>query len=136
MRIDNPYLVGKMFKNMSQDSVRSDRTCPANLGVWSCPVEPYQTPKLERCVHASRLEMQPNGLGLTLVIIVKQHNQVAIGVKSGSFLFVFTNLWLRSNYANRSFFMLLEPLIFRRSTIRDVYHLLARKNVLKSTQNM
>ena len=33
MRIDNLYLVGKMFKNISPDSVRSGRTCPANLGV-------------------------------------------------------------------------------------------------------
>ena len=38
MRIDNPYLVGKMFKNISPDSVRSGRTCPVNLGVPSCPV--------------------------------------------------------------------------------------------------
>ena len=38
MRIDNPYLVGKMFKNISPDSVRSGRTCPANLVVQSCPV--------------------------------------------------------------------------------------------------
>ena len=38
MRIDNLYLVGKMFKNISPDSVRSGRTCPANLGVRSCPV--------------------------------------------------------------------------------------------------
>ena len=35
MRIDNLYLVGKMFKNISPDSVRSGRTCPANLGVLS-----------------------------------------------------------------------------------------------------
>ena len=27
IRIDNPYLVGKMFKNISPDSVRSGRTC-------------------------------------------------------------------------------------------------------------
>ena len=48
--IDNPYLVGKIFKNISPDSVWSSRTCPANLGVWSClvmkfqkssPVQPY-----------------------------------------------------------------------------------------------
>ena len=32
------YLVGKMFKNAGPDSVRSGRTCPANLGVRSCPV--------------------------------------------------------------------------------------------------
>jgi hypothetical protein len=38
MRIDNPYLVGKMLKSISPDSVRSGRTCPANLGVRSCPV--------------------------------------------------------------------------------------------------
>ena len=31
-------LVGKMFKNISPDSVRSGRTCPANLGVRSRPV--------------------------------------------------------------------------------------------------
>ena len=37
MRIDNPYLVGKMLKSISPDSVRSGRTCPANLGVRSCP---------------------------------------------------------------------------------------------------
>ena len=33
------YLYGKMFKNISPDSVRSVRTCPANLGVQSCPVK-------------------------------------------------------------------------------------------------
>ena len=38
MRIDNPYLVGKMLKSISPDSVRSGRTCPANLVVRSCPV--------------------------------------------------------------------------------------------------
>ena len=32
MRIDNLYLLGKMYKNISPDSVRSGRTCPANLG--------------------------------------------------------------------------------------------------------
>ena len=31
-------LVGKMFKNISPDSVQSGRTCPANLGVRPCPV--------------------------------------------------------------------------------------------------
>ena len=38
MIIDNLYLIGKMFENISLDSVRSSRTCPANLGVRSCPV--------------------------------------------------------------------------------------------------
>ena len=38
LRIDNPYLVGKMLKSISPDSVRSGRTCPANLSVRSCPV--------------------------------------------------------------------------------------------------
>ena len=38
MIIDNLYLIGKMFKNISLDSVRSGRTCPTNLGVRSCPV--------------------------------------------------------------------------------------------------
>ena len=37
-RIDNPYSVCKMFKNISPDLVRSGRTCPTNLGVRSCPV--------------------------------------------------------------------------------------------------
>ena len=32
------YLYGKLSKNISPDSVRSGRTCPANLGVGSCPV--------------------------------------------------------------------------------------------------
>ena len=32
------YLFGRMFKYISPDSVRSGRTCPANLGVWSGPV--------------------------------------------------------------------------------------------------
>ena len=47
MRIDNLYLVGKMFKSISPDSVRSGRTCPENVGVLSgqethmpSPVEP------------------------------------------------------------------------------------------------
>ena len=31
-------LFGKMFENISPDSVQSGRTCPANLGVRSCPV--------------------------------------------------------------------------------------------------
>ena len=39
MRIGNPYLVGKMFKNISSDSVRSGRTCLANLSVRSGPVK-------------------------------------------------------------------------------------------------
>ena len=38
MRIDNLYLLGKMFKNISPDSVQSGRRCLANLGVWSDPV--------------------------------------------------------------------------------------------------
>ena len=53
MRIDNLYLVGKMFKNISPDSVGPAgpvriRSGPANLGVRSgqethmpSPVEPY-----------------------------------------------------------------------------------------------
>ena len=32
------YLYGKIFEIISPDSVRSGRTCPANLGVRSCPV--------------------------------------------------------------------------------------------------
>ena len=52
MRIDNLYLVGKMFKNIGPETVRSGRTCPANLGVRSgilmrkliCPVR--SSPKL------------------------------------------------------------------------------------------
>ena len=36
MRIDNLYLVGEMFKNISPDSVQSGS--PANLSVRSCPV--------------------------------------------------------------------------------------------------
>ena len=39
MRIDNPYLIGKMFKDISPDSVQSGMTRPANLGVRSCPVK-------------------------------------------------------------------------------------------------
>jgi hypothetical protein len=49
MKIDNPYLVGEMFRIISPDSVWSGRTCLANLGVLSgqethmfSPVEPYQ----------------------------------------------------------------------------------------------
>ena len=38
MRIDSLYMEGKMLKNISPDSVRSGRTCPANLDVRSCPV--------------------------------------------------------------------------------------------------
>ena len=38
MKIDNLYLIGKFFENISQDSVRSGKTCPAKLGVRSCPV--------------------------------------------------------------------------------------------------
>ena len=38
MKMDNLNLVGKMFENISPDSVRSGRTCQANLGVRSCPV--------------------------------------------------------------------------------------------------
>ena len=32
------FLIINMFENISPDSVRSGRTCPANLGVWSCLV--------------------------------------------------------------------------------------------------
>ena len=36
----NPYMLGKMFKNLSLDSVRSGgKTCPVNLGVRYCPVK-------------------------------------------------------------------------------------------------
>ena len=35
MRIDSRYLVGKIFKNVSLDSVWFGRTCLANLGVRS-----------------------------------------------------------------------------------------------------
>ena len=38
MKSNNLLLVGETFKNISPDSVRSGRTCPANLGVRSCPV--------------------------------------------------------------------------------------------------
>ena len=44
MRIDNLNLVGKMFENVSPGSVRSGRTCPANLGVQSCPVRKLISP--------------------------------------------------------------------------------------------
>ena len=37
MSIKFCYLVYKMFKNISLDLVHSCRTCPANLGVRSCP---------------------------------------------------------------------------------------------------
>jgi hypothetical protein len=37
-RNDNPYLVCKMFRNISPDLVRCGRTCRANLCVRSCPV--------------------------------------------------------------------------------------------------
>ena len=37
--VKGPYVMaGKMFEKISPDSVRSGRTCPANLGVRSCPV--------------------------------------------------------------------------------------------------
>ena len=38
MRIDNLYMVGKMFRNISLDSVQSVRTCLENLGFLSGPV--------------------------------------------------------------------------------------------------
>ena len=45
MRIDNLYLVGKMFKNVSLDSVRSGKFgCPVLSGQethMTSPVEPY-----------------------------------------------------------------------------------------------
>ena len=45
MRIDNLYLVGKMFKNVSLDSVRSGKFgCPVLSGQEThmpSPVEPY-----------------------------------------------------------------------------------------------
>ena len=45
MRIDNPYLVGKMFENVSLDSVRSGKfECPVLSGKEThmpSPVEPY-----------------------------------------------------------------------------------------------
>jgi hypothetical protein len=44
MRIDNLYMVGKMFKSISLDSVWSSRTCLANLGVRSCPVRKLKCP--------------------------------------------------------------------------------------------
>ena len=44
LRIDNLYLVGKMLKSISPDSVRFGRTCLANLGVRSCPVRKLKYP--------------------------------------------------------------------------------------------
>ena len=44
VRIYKPYLLSKMFNNISLDSVRSGRTCPANLGVRSCPVRKLRCP--------------------------------------------------------------------------------------------
>ena len=49
--LEKQYLVCKMFKNISLDSVWSGRTCPSNSDVQSCParklmpspVEPYCT---------------------------------------------------------------------------------------------
>ena len=38
IRINNPYLVSEMFKDISPGSIRSSRTCPAYLGIRSCPV--------------------------------------------------------------------------------------------------
>ena len=64
MKIDNLYFVGKMFKNVSPDSVRSGRTCPANLGVRFCPDRKlicpvWSSPNLEQkclfmCFNAHR----------------------------------------------------------------------------------
>ena len=51
MRIDNLYLIGKMFKNISPDSVWSGRSCPANLGVWSCPVRKLIRPIRSHLQH-------------------------------------------------------------------------------------
>ena len=43
-QVDYPYVVGKMFKNISPDLVRSGRTCPVLSGQeihMPSPVEPY-----------------------------------------------------------------------------------------------
>ena len=48
MRIDNLYLVRKMFKSIRPDSVLSSRTCLANLGVRSCPVRKLIRPVWSR----------------------------------------------------------------------------------------
>ena len=37
-------MVNKVFRNISLDSVRSGSTCPANLGVQSCPVRKLTFP--------------------------------------------------------------------------------------------
>ena len=62
MKIDNPYLFGKMFRIISPDSVQSGRTYLANLGVLSgqethmfSPVELYQGDQMSRViVHISK----------------------------------------------------------------------------------
>ena len=41
MRIDSLYILGKFFNNVSPDSVRFGRTCPANLSFWFCPVRKF-----------------------------------------------------------------------------------------------
>ena len=54
MRIDNLYLEGKMFKDVSSDSALSGRTCLANLGVWSCLVRKLVCPVRFRPIKMRR----------------------------------------------------------------------------------
>ena len=46
----------KCLKNISPDSVQSDRTCPANLGVRSCPVKKFICPvRLSLSLHCTTI---------------------------------------------------------------------------------
>ena len=66
MRIDNLNLLGKMFKNISPDSVWSGRTSPANLGVGFCLVRKFIWP----------VQLSPSATetGLSALLLINHRN--------------------------------------------------------------
>ena len=70
MAIETRYLVGKMFKNISPDSVRSGRTCPAKLGVRSCPVRKLICP----------VQLSPSGQSHTASLFTKLSASFNFGI--------------------------------------------------------
>ena len=88
MKIDSPYLVGKMFKNISQDSVQSDRTCPANLGVRSCPVRKLICPvrlspnwMSQKCWQQIQMRLHEN-ISLHLILPLSYINYLFMSMHS------------------------------------------------------
>ena len=95
MRINNLYLVHKMFKNLSPNSVRSGRTCPANLGVRSCPVRKLICP----------VRSSPNGCLVMGLLDTYSKNFGCQMPKS-------SNSWVPCTYGTHANEFIVQPICF------------------------